>query len=523
MNHASFTIKEAAYYIYFSVMLFAKGIGWYEGMTVYNFCLVFATGMLLLKMAMDSYTLKEAVWITALTILGIVIWQRSDEKGPFLYILLIMGMKDIPVKRVFRLGCAVWGLAFAMQLILALTGLRTGAVMAHKKLGLGHILRWSLGYPHPNVCHISYVILIAFLLYVLPLKGKKLIRATLLCFIGNLYVFLYSVSYTGFLFATIYLAGNLYLNLRTSRTKAENIMLHALFPCCVLFSVAGPMVLRGKLFEICDKILNSRFSLSRHYMLYGNWSLLGNSQMQIREESLNYTLDCSYTYLLMYGGIVIFSLMCVGYILMIRHYIKDGRNQELAIIFGLLIAGISEPFLFNTAYKNLSAIFLGDFLFEMLQHGKCEIFRPCLLKWKDGKTEFFFPRRQDGMIRWLQAKIKEKRSLLACIGVAAALLAGGLYAVSAEMPDSIFILRQGSDRYEEIVYLDIDDLPENFNSRIVSYKDSETPMYEFRGNMLTMEYVRGIISVGLAAGAVSPGLYLTYLYYAGKKHRKQIG
>ena len=84
-------------------------------------------------------------------------------------------------------------------------------------------------------------------------------------------------------------------------------------------------------------------------------------------------------------------------------------------------------------------------------------------------------------------------------------------------------MRQGSDRYEEIVYLDIDDLPENFNSRIVSYKDSETPMYEFRGNMLTMEYVRGIISVGLAAGAVSPGLYLTYLYYAGKKHRKQIG
>ena len=225
----------------------------------------------------------------------------------------------------------------------------------------------------------------------------------------------------------------------------------------------------------------------------------------------------------MYGAIDIFSLMCVGYILMIRRYIKDGRNQELAIIFGLLIAGISEPFLFNTAYKNLSAIFIGDFLFEMLQHGKCEIFRPCLLKWKDGKTEFSFPRRQDGMIRWLQAKIKEKRSLLACIGVAAALLAGGLYAVSAEMPDSIFILRQGSDRYEEIVYLDIDDLPENFNSRIVSYKDSETPMYEFRGNMLTMEYVRGIISVGLAAGAVSPGLYLTYLYYAGKKHRKQIG
>ncbi len=523
MNHASFTIKEIAYYIYFSVMLFAKGIGLYDGMTVYNFCLVFATGMLLLKMAMDSYTIREAAWIAALAVLGIIVWQKSGEKGPFLYILLIIGMKDIPVKRVFRLGFAVWGLAFAMQLILALTGIRTGAVMAHEKLGLGHILRWSLGYPHPNVCHISYVILIAFLLYVLPLEGKKLIRATVLCFMGNLYVFLYSVSYTGFLFATIYLAGNLYLNLRANRTKAENIMLHALFPCCVLFSVAGPIVLHGKLFEICDKILNSRFSLSRRYMLNGNWSLFGDRQLPIREESLNYTLDCSYTYLLMYGGIVIFSLMCLGYCLMIHRYIKNGKNKELAIVFGLLIAGISEPFLFNTAYKNLSAIFIGNFLFELLQKQECGSLRICLLKRKNRKTEFFFLRRQDGAIRWLQAKIREKKTLLAGIGAAAALLAGGVYAVSAEQPDSIYILRQGSDRYEEIVYLDAEHLPETFNSRIVSYKDPETPMYEFRGNMLTVEYVRGIISSGLCAGAVFPILYLTYLCFTDRKDKKQIG
>ena len=83
MNHASFTIKEIAYYIYFSVMLFAKGIGLYDGMTVYNFCLVFATGMLLLKMAMDSYTIREAAWIAALAVLGIIVWQKSGEKGPF--------------------------------------------------------------------------------------------------------------------------------------------------------------------------------------------------------------------------------------------------------------------------------------------------------------------------------------------------------------------------------------------------------------------------------------------------------
>lgn len=70
----------------------------------------------------------------------------------------------------------------------------------------------------------------------------------------------------------------------------------------------------------------------------------------------------------------------------------------------------------------------------------------------------------------------------------------------ADVPDSIYILRQGSDRYDEVVYLDENNLPENFHSRIISYKDAQTPMYELKGNIVTVEYVRGIVSCGLWAG-----------------------
>ena len=79
--------KEILYYIYFSIMLFAKGIGIYEGMPAFALCLVLSTCILLLKMAMDSYSLREVACIFAIVALGVIIWRKSGEKGPLLYIL----------------------------------------------------------------------------------------------------------------------------------------------------------------------------------------------------------------------------------------------------------------------------------------------------------------------------------------------------------------------------------------------------------------------------------------------------
>lgn len=512
------TTAEILFYIYFAIMLFAKGIGLYEGMAIYNICLVLSTAILALKLLMDRYSLKEAAVIMLLALTGFLVWRNSGEKGPLLYILLIIGMKGISVERVFKAGLLIWSSTFAVQVLLALTGVRTGVFVAHDKLGLGHIIRWSLGYPHPNVLHISYVILIAFILYVSKLKGRRLIGAAILCFIGNIYIFMYSVSYTGVILTTIYLICNLYLNLRTNRTRLENMLIESAFPCCVAFSVVGPVVIKGKLFEMIDKVLNTRFYMSNRYLVAGEWTLFGSRQLEVKKESTNFTLDCSYTYLLMYCGIVIFIIMCIGYLMIIHRYVKEERNKELAIIIGLLIAGISEPFLFNTAYKNLGLIFAGSFLFESLNRNAREgsvMIR--ILPLGDRWISIPYGRLY-GILNSLKIVFAERKREILTAGAVAGIVAGIIYAAVAAVPDSIYMLAAGNDRHDEIVYLDMDNLPDNFNSRILSYADEKTPMYEFEGNMVTVEYVRGIVSSALIGGTLTAYLYIGVLAAKKKKY-----
>ena len=58
-------------------------------------------------------------------------------------------------------------------------------------------------------------------------------------------------------------------------------------------------------------------------------------------------------------GAVVLSLLMIAYFFTIRNLVKENRRKELAITLGFLIAGISEPFLFNTSFKKCFPDFCG--------------------------------------------------------------------------------------------------------------------------------------------------------------------
>lgn len=93
-------------------------------------------------------------------------------------VMMLIGMKDVRIKKVFQVGAVVWSSVFLYRILAFLIGWDKGILLVHKKLG-AFIFRWSMGYPHPNVFHISYVILLAFLFYLLRKKAKSCLAGLL--------------------------------------------------------------------------------------------------------------------------------------------------------------------------------------------------------------------------------------------------------------------------------------------------------------------------------------------------------
>lgn len=517
-----FTIAEMVYYVYFALMVFVKGIGLYDGMWPYDMALIIGAALIVFKLCLTEHTVAEWLWVSGLLALGLVVWYNSGEKGAIIYIAMIAAMKFVPVRRLFYLGLGIWGSTFVMQSVLTIAGWKDDFFVIHEKLGLGFIIRWSLGYPHPNVLQISFLMICAFILYLADLHGKKLVQVTFLMLFFNLYVFLYSVSYTGLILVVVYLFGNLYLSFRKKLTKTEKLLISLIFPACAAFSVLGPVLFQGKLWELCNKVLNTRFNIAKLYLLADPITLLGGRSS---DAAPNWGIDCSYVFALVHYGLIFFVLLCAGYMALIHHCIKKEKHKELAIIIGLSVAAITEPFFVNPSYKNISLLFMGEFLFYL--SGRYAERKPehplnrriCLCSL--GKREFSVP--TGGLQRWksIYAETLQKGKWAIALGTAlAAIAAGSIFAVRADMPSAYYAMRSSTQAEEERerLYLDLENLPEDFDGKILNYKDKETPMHRFDGNIVKVEYVRGIISSGLWCGLFA-GMTVSVILFIGNQRK----
>lgn len=517
-------VAEIAYYLYFSIMVFAKGIGLYEGMWPYTAALLMGAFFIILKLVLTEHTVAEWLFVLGLLVLGILVWYNSGEKGALIYITMIIAMKNVPMKRLFSIGVIIWGGTFVLMTILTMTGIKSDIFVVHDKLGLGYIIRWSLGHPHPNVLQIFFMMLCAMILYLADLKGKKLVYATVVMLAANLYIFFYSVSYTGIILVVIYLFGNLYLSYRKRLNKLEKTLITLIFPMCVAFAVLGPVVFQGRLWEICNKVLNMRFLVAQIYLIVDPITLFGARPSDAIPVGFR-NIDSSYVYALMHYGVVLFILLCVGYIALIQYLIKERKHKELAICLGMVIAAITEPFFVNTSFKNISLLFMGEFLFENFrkfaeskpEHFLNKTFVLCPVGKK--KVEIPVGKIMQMKEAYVQTALEGKKVIF--VGaLSIAIIAGMIFAVKADMPEYYYAVHTSTDMEAEEEYLDINNLPEDFNGKILNYRDPETIMYRIEGNSVTVEYVRGIVSSGLWCGLFGALLISGILYMRKKQFKK---
>lgn len=417
--------SELLYLCFWGLMLFAKGIGLYDGQSLYKVFLIAAFLCIIGKMCITEYSGREWAVILFLLVLSTAVYRVSGEKGVLICMVTVAAMKNVSVKRAFAVGLFVWSVAMGGRFMVSLAGIDGVQTAVQTKNISGAVLRYFMGYPHPNVLHISYLILTAFVIFCVKetYNWKHLLVLTA----GNLFLFFYSYSFTGALTVMAYLLLSYYVR-KKRINRIEYFLVSLVFPACILFSVIFPMVLSGEAFELADRIFNNRIHLAKHFLTLENMSLLGNNLAAITTDVI--TMDNAYIFALVTYGIPIFLLICAGYLIVIWDYIKQKKNIELAMICCFLLAGITEPFLFNTSFKNLTLLFIGEGLFIMLR-GKAERKRTfALLKNRDKEILIPIGKLQKAKERFLDIWSARRKVILGAGIVAAcaiALLAGVFY------------------------------------------------------------------------------------------------
>lgn len=501
------TLGEILYWLFFGSLFLAKGLGLYDGQMVFKLILIFAMACLLIKLCIEKYTIGEYLKILFIVLLTGITYMNSGEKGLVLCGLMLIGMKYVDVKRVFQIGTVIWAVSFLAITCTSLFHIEDTVFKVHDKLGLGHIIRWSLGYPHPNVLQVSYFVLALLIIYILGDKFRP--KHALWLFVGNAIVFLYSVSYTGFIIFMVLILGRLYLYYRKKLCIVEKELLFLIYPACVLLSLLAPVKIKGELFNILNKLLSTRMELGWRYLKPENYTLFGLRVAAITDASL--TMDNAYLFAFITYGIVPFVILSFGIMYVVYYFLKRDKYLEVLIIVSIVIGGLTEPFLFNTSFKNVAFLFGGTVLWEK-EKAKREF--ALLSKWN---KEIKFPlSRIEAVASWIKTVLcftKEK-----CLaGMVTAVVCCLAMQLLVSYPEGyIFHREECADITKDFKYYEEENLNYADYKRMGIFERGDENEY-FSGNIVKMEKMRSII-ISLFWGYTMG--YVCYFFYSTISNRK---
>jgi len=517
-------LEEILYFGFFLLLSITKGFGFYDGQKL--FLLSAIPGLLcgLLKILITPYTKRQWMIVAALLSMTALVYYQSREKGILFIMFMILGMKDISLKKVMRTGLWAWSLCTVVLGAFSFFRLEHTIYRVHQKMGLGHIFRWSLGSTHPNVLHITYFMLCALIIY--QLAEKYDFKHFVLLMLGNVFVFFYSVSFTGLGIVAIFLVGELYVRFRPKFCLWEKIAVNLVLPVCVLFSFLLPVIYAGQaaaqqlapwILKL-DSLLNTRIFLASQFMAPEFMSLFG-AEIALLKLPFG-SIDCSYVWCYINYGLIPFLLFMAAYMVLAADLCRKQKTREAVMIICFLGAGFTEQLLFNTSFKNITLLFLGELLYRQKEGEKEYRLLPSMCRDIDVPVPAFLvpgmglPERLAGLWRSCRKQIVAGILAGAAVGV---ILCGILYTA----PKGYVVQRAYTDGlFETSEYLESADDPAYEGYSIMNYVDADTKMQVIEGNAVVLETARYYV------GSVLLGSFAGYLLCAGiclrKKETEQV-
>ena len=510
------SLDEILYFGFFLILAVTKGFGFYDGQKPFLLLIIPAFFCALLKILITPYTKRQWVFVAALLLLTALVYVQSREKGILFVMFMILGMKNISVKKVMHAGLWVWTICTVLLSIFSFFRLEHTIYRVHQKMGLGHIFRWSLGSTHPNVLHITYFMICAFIIY--QLAEKYNFKHFVLLMFGNVLVFFYSVSFTGLGIVAIFLAGELYVRFRPKFCLWEKTAVNLVLPVCVLFSFLLPFIyarqaaaqqLAPWILKL-DSLLNTRIFLASQFMVPEFMSPFG-AKIALLKLPFG-SIDCSYVWCYINYGLIPFLLFMAAYLILVADECRKQKMREAVMVISFLMAGFTEQLLFNTSFKNITFLFLGELLYRQREGEKEYSLLPSLRREIDVPVPscvIFFeelPKRLANLWKFCQKQIVAGIFAGAVVGV---ILCGILYAA----PKGYVVPRVYTDGlFETSEYLESADDPAYEGYRILNYTDAGTKMQIIEGNAAALEtaryYVGSVLIGGLAGYLLCVGICL---------------
>lgn len=523
------TIQEACFYGFFILLSLAKGLGFYEGQKLFYLLVLPALVLGFMKILLTSYTKRQAVLQVLLLALVAVVYYESRQLAIFFVAFTVLGMKDISVKKVLHIALWVWTVCVVSLSAVSFFFLEHTVYRVHAKMGLGHVFRWSLGFTHPNILHITYMMLCALL--ILTLEERYGFKAYFLLMFGNLLVFFYSVSYTGFGIVTVLLTGGLYVKLRPRFCFAEKFLANLVLPACLLLSFVLPLFLYDyySLIYIFGKPwigigthwlndrLNTRIWLAEQFLKSGNASLFGTDVSRIVKSSMN--MDCSYLWCYINYGLIFTVVIMLGYFALLFYDTHKQRTRELMVLICFLAAGWTEQLLFNSSFKNVTLLFLGEVLF-LQKEGVMEYSLLFLVPERWRRITVPLAKLPDQAFLRVRAVCRAHRGRVWCMAAAGMLMGVLLCILLYRAPEGYVVQRFYTDGLEETsVYLESEDDPVYEGYRVMNYVDVETPMQIVAGNAVKLETARYYVGSALLGGIF--GAVVAILWVLGDWRKKR--
>ncbi len=352
------------YYLFFCLIFSAKILGLYDGQKPFYVFVGIGLLFYVLKLVTTKMTALE-YGVTALLMgMGALVYVFSGEKGLLLCMAIVTGMKAVDHVKLLKLTAFGGSALFLIMVLLTSLGILPDGHHITGKFG-GLILRRDFGQPGSNVTHTVLFVLLSLVLFLYG-QGQHLFKLSVFCMILNACCFAFTLSITGFLSITILLVISLVFSRieKTDNTRFVYTSI-ALFFLIAAFSIVLPLLVKGKVFDILNKILNHRLEYGRYYLLNENISLFGSRFAAA--PNVNYYLDNSFLYLFLQLGVITFFITLLVLFIGLNGMLKNNDRGALMLFAAYTFIGLSDPFLFNTAFKNMTLIFVGKYFFEYLE------------------------------------------------------------------------------------------------------------------------------------------------------------